>query len=122
MACIALVAPAQAADELSFGPVPSWVEVQAVPSGSAPEGPINVLLSDTQAKLEPDATATYSHHAVRINDAQGLAAGTVIAAWDPAFETVTIHPVAIHRPGPAIAGAQRGLGSGKTLVGGALQR
>jgi len=99
LSCVALVAPAYAADELAFGPAPSWVERQAVPPavGEAGDAPISFLLSDAQVRLEPGMVDTYSHNAVRINNPQGLAIGNVIAIWDPAFDAVTIHQVTIRR-------------------------
>ena len=99
LAYLALVAPAHAADQLQFGPAPSWVAAQSLPPQSARTGeaPIDFLLSDFQVSLDPGAAATYTHSALRINNAQGLAAGNVIANWDPAFETVTIHQVKIRR-------------------------
>jgi len=99
LSCVALVAPAYAADELAFGPAPSWIERQSVPPavGEAGDAPISFLLSDAQVRLEPGLVDTYSHNAVRINNSQGLAIGNVIAIWDPAFDAVTIHQVTIRR-------------------------
>jgi len=104
LSCVALVAPAQAADQLQFGSPPSWVVSQQVPAPSAEPGnsPIEILLSDAQVNLQPDALSTYSHTAIRINNAQGLAAGSVAATWDPEFDSVTIHQVTIRRGGQTI--------------------
>lgn len=91
--------PALAADQLAFGPAPAWIAPQTIPaSPAATDGaPISVLLFDSQGKLEPEQSATYSHVALRINNAQGLSAGNVVASWDPAFDTVTVHRLAIRR-------------------------
>ena len=97
LSCVALAGPAFAADELAFGPPPGWVTVQPVPdraAGSA-EGPVDFLLSDAQVKLEPESATSYAHYAIRFNNAQGLAAGNVIAGWNPAFDTATIHKVVL---------------------------
>lgn len=104
LSCVALAGPAFAADELAFGPPPGWVTVQPVPdraAGSA-EGPVDFLLSDAQVKLEPESATSYAHYAIRFNNAQGLAAGNVIAGWNPAFDTVTIHKVVLRRAGQQI--------------------
>ena len=103
-ACVILVAPAHAADELTFGPAPSWASIQPVPAGASDHSdtPVDFLLSDTQVKLEPGETASYSHSAIRINSAQGLPAGNVIAIWNPAFDVVTVHRLIIWRGGLSI--------------------
>ena len=102
--CVAYIAPAQAADQLAFGPVPAWVTAQTMPASpsSNPGAPVDFLLSDTQAKLEPGSLTSYSHYALRINNAQGLGAGNVTVGWDSAFDTMTIHRVTIHRGGQSI--------------------
>ena len=102
--CVAFVAPAHAADQLAFGPAPAWVSAQVLPASPAanPGAPVDFLMSDTQAKLEPGSLTSYSHYALRINNAQGLAAGNVTVGWDSAFDTMTVHRVVIHRAGQAI--------------------
>jgi tetratricopeptide (TPR) repeat protein len=102
--CAAYIAPAHAADQLAFGPVPAWVTPQAMPASPAPNpgAPLDFLLSDTQAKLEPGTVTNYSHYALRINNAQGLGAGNVTVGWDSAFDTMTIHRVTIHRGSQSI--------------------
>lgn len=104
LACVALVAPAQAADDLGYGPAPSWVEQQSFPADVTPQtdAPVDFLLFDTQVKLEPGMGASYSHYAYRLNNSNGLALGNVTAIWDPAFDTVTIHRVTIRRGGQVI--------------------
>lgn len=103
LSCVALVAPAHAADELIFGPVPKWVAVQEIPvAGEMGDAPIDILLSDAQVNLEAGLVASYTHSAIRINNPQGLSAGNVIANWDPAFETVTVHQVTVRRGGQSI--------------------
>ena len=96
---IVVAAPCVAADQVRIGPRPAWVSEQSVqvdPSGTA-DAPIDILLVDSQQKLEPDASAYYSHYAYRINNAQGLAGANVVAGWNPAFEDVTVHQVVIRR-------------------------
>ena len=104
LAAVAVIGPAQAADQLQYGPPPPWVArqevVQTAPASA--DAPFDFLLSDSQAKLEPGMLASYSHYAIRINNSQGLAVGNVAAAWDPAFDEVTIHRVALRRGGQVI--------------------
>ena len=96
---IVVAAPCVAADQVRIGPRPAWVSEQPVqvgPSETA-DAPIDILLFDSQQKLEPDAAANYAHYAYRINNAQGLAGANVVAGWNPAFEDVTVHQVIIRR-------------------------
>lgn len=104
MACIAWIAPAQAADDLAYAAAPAWAEPQPLPTQAVPptDAPVDFLLFDTQVKLEPNSVASYSHYAFRINNSNGLAIGNVMVAWDPAFDTATIHRVAIRRSGQDI--------------------
>ena len=99
LAGFALAAPAYAADQLQYGPAPAWVASRPVPPEASPgsDAPFDFLLTDTQVKLEPGMMATYSHNAVRINNAQGLGVGNVAAMWDPAFDEVTVHRLALRR-------------------------
>ena len=93
-----LASPTQAADELAFGPVPPWVAAQPVPAAAASsDAAVTFLIFDNQAKLEPGMAASYSHYAVRINNSQGLAAGNIVASWNPAFDKLTVHRVMIRR-------------------------
>ena len=95
----AVAVPCFAADQLAIGPRPGWVAEQQLQldQGAAADSPVELLLLDSQHKLEPDFGASYSHYAFRINSAQGLSGANVSAAWNPAFEDVTVHQVAIRR-------------------------
>lgn len=99
LASTALMAPAHAADQLQYGPAPAWVAPRQLPQAAptSADAPVDILLSDTQAKLEPGTMATYSHYAIRINNPQGLVAGNIAASWDPAFDLVTIHRAVLRR-------------------------
>ena len=100
----AMAAPSLAADQVRVGPRPAWVseqQVQVDPRGQA-DAPIEILLFDSQQKLEPDAAVNYAHYAYRINNAQGLAGASVAADWNPAFEDVIVHQVVIRRAGQRI--------------------
>ena len=104
LAMTLLSSPAFAGDQLIFGPTAPWIVPQQIPTAPAASdgAPITFLLSDSQAKLEPGQSTNYVHVAVRINNAQGLAAGNVAAGWDPAFDTVTVHRLILHRGAQSI--------------------
>ena len=96
---LSVALPAHASDQPVYGPVPSWISPNSLPAAAATatDAPITFLLFDNQARLGPGVVETYSHYAFRINNAQGLSAGNVVAAWDPAFGDLTVHRVVIRR-------------------------
>jgi len=94
---LASSAAAQAADALSFGKPPAWVVPQTVPAAKVTQAPVSMLLNDQQIALEPGKSTTYSHAAIRIENAQGLAAGNLSIVWQPATDTVTINKLQILR-------------------------
>lgn len=96
---VAIAAPCAAADDVRFGARPAWVSEQNVQidQRQSADSPIEILLFDSQHKLEPDSSATYVHYAFRIGTAQGLAGANVAAGWNPAFEDVTVHQVTLRR-------------------------
>ena len=100
--CAALLAAGSAApaDKPLYAPPPAWVKPAPIPhippstDGSA----IQVLLSDTQARLGPDADETYSETAIRILTPQGLTAmANLVQVWNPDTDTLTFHRLAIVR-------------------------
>ncbi len=68
---------AAASDKPVVGPAPAWVKPVKWAAGesSAPDAPIEILLQDQQALLEPGRQTTYSNAVLRIQTPQGLAAG-----------------------------------------------
>jgi tetratricopeptide (TPR) repeat protein len=86
-----------AADTLKFGPPPEWVVPQAIPVAKPSEAPISILLFDQQIAFERGKTTTYSEGAVKIQNAQGLAAGNLALVWQPATDTVTVNKLQIRR-------------------------
>jgi tetratricopeptide (TPR) repeat protein len=56
-----------------------------------------MLLSDQQISMEPGHIVTYSETVMRIQNPQGLAAGNISLAWDPATESVTVNKLQIRR-------------------------
>src|SRR5438552_11821205 len=101
MAGAALIAssPAWAADELKFGAPPAWVVLQVISPASdkAKDQPVALLLHDQQTLLEPGKTSSFSELAFKIQKPEGLAAGNMSIAWNPAFDTVTVNRLEIRR-------------------------
>ena len=93
------VTPAISADQLKFGNAPAWVVPQQVPSPPVKpsEAPVAMLLHDQQVLFEPGKTTTYGELAFRIQNEQGLAAGNVSVAWQPATDVVTVNKLQIRR-------------------------
>ena len=88
-----------AADQLKFGPLPSWVAEQTIPPASdkAKERPVALLLHDQQNLLEPGKISTFSELAFKIQKPEGLAAGNLSISWNPAFDTPTVNRLEIRR-------------------------
>lgn len=94
-----LASPSIAADALRFGPPPSWVVPQTIPGASAKtaDAPVAILLTDQQIQFEPGKTTSYAEIAMKLQTAEGLAAGNLSIPWDPATDTVTINKLQIRR-------------------------
>jgi tetratricopeptide (TPR) repeat protein len=90
---------ARAAEELKFGKAPAWVVPQVIPavSDKAKDRPIALLLHDQQVLLEPGKIDTYAELAFKIQTSEGLAAGNLSIAWNPAFDTATVNRLEIRR-------------------------
>ncbi|MHA3794811.1 DUF3857 domain-containing protein [Rhizorhabdus wittichii] len=102
LACAAL-SPVRAADRVETGPVPAWVRPVAMPAATGPvRGSISYLLADRQVRLEPGRTSIYGETAIRIETAEGLAAGNISLSWQPGTQTVTVHRLTIERGGKSI--------------------
>ena len=99
-----LAHPAIAADKLAYGPAPGWVKPIAARPDTAPPGeaPVRPLLHDQQVHLDRAAQERFLHTVMKIQTAQGLAAGTVTLSWKPDTDTVTIHKLLVHRGGETI--------------------
>jgi tetratricopeptide (TPR) repeat protein len=97
-------AAATAADQLSFGKAPAWVMPQTIPpvSAKSQDRPVALLLYDQQTLLEPGKISTYSELAFKIQKPEGLDAGNLSIAWNPAFDTMTVNRLEIHRGGHVI--------------------
>ncbi|WP_206241010.1 DUF3857 domain-containing protein [Novosphingobium terrae] len=106
-------APARAADKLVIAPPAPWVVPVGMPTDmqgdtakpSSPEAgaaPVRLLLSDEQQDIQPGKITRYQQTIYRLQTAQGLPAGAVSFAWDPATQTATVHKLQIHRGGQVI--------------------
>lgn len=109
---VLLAAGAQAeprARGLRYGPVPRWTEPLPVPSdgtGDGGESGIVFLLLDHQ--MNPAEEALFVHDARRLTNASGVQRGSQLSfAWDPAYETLTLHAVAVLREGRRIDALRR---------------
>lgn len=98
-AALAPATPVLAAETLNFGPPPAWVVPQAIPATKPTDAPVAMLLHDQQAMLEPGKISIYSELAFRVQKPEGLAAGNLSIAWNPATDTVTVNKVEIRRAG-----------------------
>ena len=92
-----LPSPARAADALKFGPAPAWVRQQAIPAAKPSDAPVAILLHDEQIALEPGKVTSFSEGALKIQTAQGLAAGNLSLVWQPSTDTVTVNKLQIRR-------------------------
>lgn len=103
-AAIAVAVPAQADEELRFGPKPDWVVPYEVGPGEDVEAdlPVRALETDFQTRLEPGRTTHFIEMAFEFVAPQGLQAGNISVAWRPEFDDVTIHHVLIERDGETI--------------------
>ena len=94
-----LATSAHAADKLMIAPPAAWVKPMPAPPTpvATGEAPIRLLLQDQQADLQPGRQTVYSHTVLRIETTQGLPAGSVTFAWDPAIDTAVVHSLLVHR-------------------------
>ena len=92
-------APALADSQLNYGPAPDWASLQplVIKPKAADAGAVEILLWDTEYRLDPAGIATVLHYAARLNDPQALAAGNLTVMWDPAFDEATVNSVRILR-------------------------
>lgn len=105
---------AAASDKPLVEPAAAWVKPVTWVAGesSAPDAPIEILLQDQQAFLEPGRQTTYTQTVMRIQTPQGLAAGNISLPWRPETDVLTVHKLLIRRGGEVIDV----LGSGQTFT------
>jgi tetratricopeptide (TPR) repeat protein len=91
---------AHAADKPSIGPPPAWVKLadDATPLPAPDQAAVKLLLEDQQLHFTGQGDSEYQESRVLIQTAQGLGAmGTVVLAWNPETESLTIHKLRILR-------------------------
>ena len=100
----ASAAPAPRAERPLVGPVPAWVLPAPIPAPRKDSDGVAVtaLLADQQWRLSDAGDARFAETALRIGSSQGLQAGSLALAWDPALDTLTIHRYRIVREGKVI--------------------
>lgn len=87
------------------GPSPSWVSEVQVPKGSASGAEqsrqgIQYLLSDVQARVDGKQRQMFRHYALKALNEKGLeSAANLEIRFDPAYEQLVVHSVAVHRQG-----------------------
>ena len=94
-------APVAAQDAPDRGPVPAWVQMESGSPATGPaergRGPIQIRLLDQQIRFEDGRAHAFLRAAYTLNSSQSLGLGTVSVAWNPAFQTVTVHEATIWR-------------------------
>jgi tetratricopeptide (TPR) repeat protein len=90
---------ALASETLKFGPPPSWVAPVPVPTQpkAASDAPFAVLLNHQEFNFEPGKVTTVNEAVIKIQTAQGLAAGNIAIPWNPATDEVTVNKLTIRR-------------------------
>lgn len=104
LATVIIGEPAVADAQLNYGPVPAWVLLQplVIKAKAADAAAVEILLWDTQYRLDPGGITTVVHYAVRLNNPQALAGGNLTVMWDPAFDDASVNSVRIIRGSEAI--------------------
>ena len=92
---------ARAADQPFYQAAAAWVRPVLIPLDMKPSGAaVDVLLSVVQNRLFPGDAEFFVEQASRINAPEGLGqVGSLIQAWNPVTETLTIHRARIIRGG-----------------------
>lgn len=96
--------PVTAHQALIIAPPGAWVVPAAVPADDGKNGDaaVKVLLRDEQDDLQPGHVTNYVESVYKLQTAQGLPAGAVSFAWDPATQSATVHKLQIRRGGQVI--------------------
>lgn len=102
------------ANNLQFGPPPSWVKPTSPPAKSAStQAAVRILLVDQQIELTPKTVSHYVENVVRIQTPQGMSdMGTITLVWNPDTDVLTVHKVHILRGDKVIDV----LGAGQTFT------
>jgi len=100
LAAIALIwtGDALAADKITFGPIPNWVQPAALSTVPPTAAPLQVLLEDRETQFSARGQQGFVEMVLRIQSAQGLQqAGTFTLNWNPDTDIVTVHKLQILR-------------------------
>ncbi|MDE2487896.1 MAG: DUF3857 domain-containing protein [Alphaproteobacteria bacterium] len=89
---------------LKYGPPPAWVAPPPALAARAPSPgePLQVLLWDEQARLEPAGETTFYESKAKILTPSGLELGNLAFLWDPQTESLTVNRVTLTRGGRVI--------------------
>lgn len=101
--------PVAASDTPLRGPAPAWAAPSPadMPGADTSGAPVRFTLLDQQVRFDAEGKHLYLRMRIHIQSAQGLAAGSVVAAWSPATQTLTFHNVSILR-GDTVIDAMEG--------------
>jgi tetratricopeptide (TPR) repeat protein len=100
-----LVAPAQGANEVSYGPPPAWVKDVAIPKadGSMAEAPVKLLTRSYQLKFSAKHLEMHVESFFALQTPQGLQAlGNIALPWKPDTDVLTVHRCRLLRGDRAI--------------------
>ena len=80
LATATICGPALADAQLNYGPVPLWVALQplVIKTKATDAAAVEILLWDTQYRLDPSGIANVVHYAARLNNPQALAGGNLV--------------------------------------------
>jgi transglutaminase-like putative cysteine protease len=98
-----------AASEVQFGAAPEWVHpvvvpVQAQAAPGTTSGGVQYLLADDQTRIEAHDRVRYRHYAMRALTGDGVEEiAHVEVAFDPSYETLTLHAINVYRSGHRLA-------------------
>lgn len=95
------------ADGYTVEPAPAWVETVPVDTAQVaqlPRAPVHILLDDMQTRVEAGGGQAHFVHVVRqVNESGGLeSASQVQIEFDPSYESLALHTLAIWRNGSRI--------------------
>jgi tetratricopeptide (TPR) repeat protein/transglutaminase-like putative cysteine protease len=100
LSALAWTACCVAADQVQYGPAPSWVQPTPLPrdAGTSSDAAFRFVLTDWQLNFSAAADESYVNNVLRIQTPQGLQAlGTLTIPWDPATSVLTVHRLHIIR-------------------------
>lgn len=87
------------AEALKFAAPPPWVIDRPIRSAAPKQAdaPSLLLQRDDQIRIEGGTISRYSKSALKILKSDGLAAGNLSLAWNPAIDELTVHRLEIRR-------------------------